>query len=115
METISSTIHSLALSIEAEGFGDDSLDLLVMAHAARDLGISEILVQVMIDDLEPEVARLRNGRPAHGLGVRPRLRRRRSHRAHARRRLLIRQYLLAGAYYGAVIRQSTPPSRGPGG
>ncbi len=59
METISSTIHSLALSIDAEGFGDDSLDLLVMAHAARDLGISEILVQVMIDDLEPEVARER--------------------------------------------------------
>ena len=59
METISSTIHSLALSIDADGFGDDSLDLLVMAHAARDLGISEILVQVMIDDLEPKVARER--------------------------------------------------------
>ena len=59
METISSTIHALALSIDAEGFGDDSLGLLVMAHAARDLGISEILVQVMIDDLEPEVARER--------------------------------------------------------
>ena len=59
METISSTIHSLALSISSEGFGDDSLDLLVMAHAARDLGINEVLVQVMIDDLEPEVARER--------------------------------------------------------
>ena len=59
METISSTIHSLALSISSEGFDDDSLDLLVMAHSARDLGINEILVQVMIDDLEPEVARER--------------------------------------------------------
>ena len=46
METISSTIHSLALSIDADGFGDDSLGLLVMAHAARDLGISPKTVDV---------------------------------------------------------------------
>jgi hypothetical protein len=59
METISSTIRSLALSIEAEGFGDDSLELLVMAHAARDLGVNETLVQVMIDEVEPEIARER--------------------------------------------------------
>jgi hypothetical protein len=59
METIARTIQLLAHRIESEGFGDDSLDLLVMAHAARDLHVNEILVQVMIDDREPEVARER--------------------------------------------------------
>ena len=43
----------------SEGFGDDSLGLLVVAHAARDQHVNEFLVQVMIDDLEPEVARER--------------------------------------------------------
>ncbi len=40
----------------SEGFGDDSLGLLVVAHAARDHHVNEILVQVMINDQESEVA-----------------------------------------------------------
>jgi len=59
MDTIARTIQSLAHRIASEGFGDDSLDLLVVAHAARDQHVNEILVQVMIDDQEPEVARER--------------------------------------------------------
>jgi hypothetical protein len=59
METIARTIQLLAHRIDSEGFGDDSLDLLVVAHAARDLHVNDILVQVMIDDREPEVVRER--------------------------------------------------------
>ncbi|NQW49583.1 MAG: hypothetical protein HQ464_17625 [Planctomycetes bacterium] len=59
MEPIARTIQLLATRITSEGFGDDSLDLLVIAHAARDLHVNEILVQVMVDDHEPEVARER--------------------------------------------------------
>jgi hypothetical protein len=59
MEPIARALQLLAHRITCEGFGDDSLDLLVIAHAARDLHVNEILVQVMIDDHEPEVARER--------------------------------------------------------
>ena len=59
METTAQTINALAGRLLDHGFGDDSLDLLVIAHAARDLGVNDILVQLMIDDQQPEVARMR--------------------------------------------------------
>ena len=59
MEPIARTIQLLAHRITSEGFGGDSLDLLLIAHAARDLHVNDTLVQVMVNDHEPEVARER--------------------------------------------------------
>ena len=45
--------------IEADGIAADPVGLLLLAHEARDLGISELMVDVMVDEAQPEVARIR--------------------------------------------------------
>lgn len=57
--TTAARITALDLLLDAEGIGADPVALLLVAHAARDLGVDEVLVSVMVDDDQPEVARLR--------------------------------------------------------
>ena len=57
--TTMATITSLDYGIEAQGIEADSVNLLLLAHTARDFGIDELLVSLMIDETEPEVARIR--------------------------------------------------------
>lgn len=52
-------LSSLDFAVEAEGISADPVNLLLLAHTARDLGVKEVLVSVMVDDDEPEVARIR--------------------------------------------------------
>lgn len=57
--TTTARITSLDYVLEAEGMNADPVSLLLLAHTARDLGVSELLVSIMVDEREPEVARLR--------------------------------------------------------
>lgn len=57
--TTAARITALDFLLEAEGIAADPVTLLLVAHTARDLGVDEILVSVMVDEDEPEVARLR--------------------------------------------------------
>jgi len=52
-------ISELDTQLEVGGIAADPVNLLMLAHTARDLGVSDILVNVMIDEHEPEVARIR--------------------------------------------------------
>ena len=52
-------ITSLGHLLEADGIAADPVSLLLLAHTARDLGVDELLVSIMVDEREPEVARLR--------------------------------------------------------
>jgi hypothetical protein len=52
-------ITDLAQVIDAKGIHADPVELLLVAHAARDLGVDEFLVGLMVDEGEPEVARMR--------------------------------------------------------
>jgi len=45
--------------IEEAGMSADPVSLLLLAHEARDLGVSELLVDLMVDEAQPEVARVR--------------------------------------------------------
>ena len=56
--TTSTRIASLGRAIDA-GFEPDPCELLLLAHTARDLGVDDVLVSVMIDDAQPSVARVR--------------------------------------------------------
>jgi hypothetical protein len=51
-------IH-LGESIDSRGVSSVDVDLLLLAHDARDLGIEPVLVDVMIDDDAPAVVRER--------------------------------------------------------
>ncbi len=57
--TTTARIKDLGFQMEARGIDADPVDLLLLAHTARELGVSEILVTLMIDEDEPEIARLR--------------------------------------------------------
>ena len=57
--TTTARIKALGYQMEARGIDADPVDLLLLAHTARDLNVSEILVGLMIDEDEPEVARMR--------------------------------------------------------
>lgn len=57
--TTAARITALDFLLEAEGIAADPVTLLLVAHTARDLGVDEVLVSVMVDEDEPEVARLR--------------------------------------------------------
>lgn len=54
----SARIAELGRALDA-GLEPDTVELLLLAHTARDLDVNEILVQVMIDDEQPSVARVR--------------------------------------------------------
>ena len=55
--TTSARLKSLDTVLEA--ITADPVNLLLLAHTARDLGINELLVSIMIGEDEPEVARIR--------------------------------------------------------
>jgi hypothetical protein len=57
--TPTANLARLDYAIEADGIHADSVSLLLLAHSARDLGVNDTLVSVMIDEAEPEVARVR--------------------------------------------------------
>ena len=57
--TTTARITSLDHLLEADGIAADPVSLLLLAHTARDLGVDELLVSIMVDEREPEVARLR--------------------------------------------------------
>ena len=59
LNTASARLAALDYGIEAAGISADPVSLLLLAHEARDLGISELLVSLMIDEAQPEVARIR--------------------------------------------------------
>jgi hypothetical protein len=52
-------IEALGYAIEARGIDADPVALLLLAHSARDMGVSEFLVSLMVDDDQPAVARVR--------------------------------------------------------
>ncbi|MBI1352632.1 MAG: hypothetical protein GC156_16145 [Actinomycetales bacterium] len=49
----------LDAEVATRGIDADPVTLLLLAHAARDLGFDEVLIDVMVDEAEPEVARIR--------------------------------------------------------
>ena len=57
--TTTDRITSLDFRVEAQGIDADPVNLLLLAHTARDLGIDDVLVSLMIDESEPAVARVR--------------------------------------------------------
>lgn len=57
--TTTARIKSLDYRVEAGGIDADPVNLLLLAHTARDLGINELLVSLMVDEAEPEVVRVR--------------------------------------------------------
>jgi len=57
--TTTARLKTLDLVLEAKGITADPVNLLLLAHTARDLGINELLVSIMINEDEPEVARIR--------------------------------------------------------
>jgi hypothetical protein len=57
--TSTARIKSLDFMLEADGIAADPVNLLLLAHTARDLGVNELLVSLMVDEDEPEVARIR--------------------------------------------------------
>lgn len=52
-------ITALGRAIDARGISADPMSLLLLAHAARDLDVPAILIEVMVDEHEVEVARIR--------------------------------------------------------
>ena len=57
--TTTARIKSLDYRVEAGGIDADPVNLLLLAHTARDLGVNELLVSLMVDEAEPEVVRVR--------------------------------------------------------
>ncbi len=57
--TTTDTIEYLGNEIAEHGISADPTSLHLLAHAARDLGVNEVLVDVMVDDREPANARVR--------------------------------------------------------
>jgi hypothetical protein len=57
--TTTARIKSLDYKLAADGITADPVSLLLLAHTARDLGVNELLVSLMVDEDEPEVARIR--------------------------------------------------------
>jgi hypothetical protein len=58
-DTATADLATLDSAIAAQGIHADTVSLLLLAHAARDLGVNDVLVSVMVDEAEPEVARVR--------------------------------------------------------
>jgi hypothetical protein len=58
VETIMN-MSALDAVLATRGIDADPVQLLLLAHAARDLGVSQVLIDVMVDEAQPEVARIR--------------------------------------------------------
>lgn len=52
-------IDELAHLVAADGIAAHPVALLELAHTAHDLGVSQVLIDVLADPAEPEPARLR--------------------------------------------------------
>jgi len=52
-------VSRLTEQVAASGIDSDRLGLLNLAHDARDLGVSTVLIEVMVDEDAPVAARLR--------------------------------------------------------
>lgn len=57
--TTAREFESLGFAIEACGIDADPVTLLLLAHTARDLGVNDLLVNVMVDEDAPTNARIR--------------------------------------------------------
>lgn len=57
--TTTHEIESLGLAIEACGIDADPVRLRLLARTARDLGVNDLLVKVMVDEDAPANARVR--------------------------------------------------------
>lgn len=53
------SIRLLTERVASAGIDADRLQLLMLAHRAQDLGVSGVLIDVMVDEAAPAVARLR--------------------------------------------------------
>ncbi len=58
-QTMSARIAALDFALEDGGIAADPVNLLLLAHTANDLGVDDLMVSVMVDEGEPEVARIR--------------------------------------------------------
>jgi hypothetical protein len=58
-QTMSPRISELDYALEVGGIAADPVNLLLLAHTATELGVDDLLVSVMVDENEPEVARMR--------------------------------------------------------
>jgi hypothetical protein len=59
MKTTTTTLETLGYSIEARGISADPTSLNLLARAAREYGVNDVLVDVMVDEQQPAVARVR--------------------------------------------------------
>lgn len=59
MNTTLTAIEDLGYAIETHGITADPASLSLLADAARELGVKPVLVDVMVDDFAPPVARVR--------------------------------------------------------
>jgi hypothetical protein len=59
MMTTTTTLETLGYSIEARGISADPISLSLLARDARDIGVNAVLVDVMVDESQPAVARVR--------------------------------------------------------
>ena len=57
--TTSARITALDFALEDGGIAADPVNLLLLAHTAADLGVNDLMVSLMVDEGEPEVARIR--------------------------------------------------------
>ncbi len=58
-QTMSSRITELDYALADRGIAADPVNLLLLAHTAADLGVDDLMVSLMVDEGEPEVARIR--------------------------------------------------------
>jgi hypothetical protein len=59
MNTTLSSLETLSYAIESNGIAADPITLNLLADDARDLGVKEVLIDIMVDDRQPPVARVR--------------------------------------------------------
>jgi hypothetical protein len=52
-------LDELAHRVATEGIDAHPVAVIELAHAAHDLGVSQVLIDVLVDPAEPEPARLR--------------------------------------------------------
>jgi len=52
-------VSRLTEQVASNGIDADRVELLMLAHDARDLGVSPVLIDVMVDEHAPVAARLR--------------------------------------------------------
>lgn len=59
MNTTLDSLNTLGYAIESNGITADPITLNLLANDARDLGVKEVLIDIMVDDSAPSVARVR--------------------------------------------------------